>query len=173
MKIAALTLAALMTIASAPTSAARFEQAGVSHCSTRSTVSFLKAGDPNFREVVQQLNDYFGLGPFVGVPKVKPLDATVVPASATTLRVDVRTKVCSKPGSKSSGQDVGIMNTCEELGCVDDLGPYYSNLPTGSQVKITSCGNNVEVSRRYTKDDNGDWVLVAYSSVMVDECRIE
>lgn len=109
----------------------------------------------------------------LGVPGVPPGD--VVRSDTEILIISTEIVVCeSSPRSRNSRDALPSLTAsdCNYVGCIEDLGPDYSDMPPGSTVKISTCSNNVQTERRYTKSSSGNWVLLEYSTVYVEECRL-
>lgn len=164
-----------MTLAIGAQSSSANASGKVSSCRAQSDEYRYRSSDGNFRVVAERINTFFSPGGNVkvGVPGVPTGD--VVRADTEILIISTEIVVCeSSPRSRNSRGALPTVTTsdCNYVGCVEDLGPDYSDMPPGSTVKISTCSNNVQTERRYTKSSSGNWVLLEYSTVYVEECRL-
>lgn len=145
--------------------------ARVESCTAKVDTFNLNAADKSFVAAAARINQAFGVVR-KGIAKNVPA-GPAVPRGTERLSIKAETINCinSKSAVKSKPPAPLTLSSCNYVGCVESLGPDYSAMPIGSTVTISTCGSNVSTTRSYTKDHDGEWVMVSFRQEFGTQCE--
>ncbi len=170
---ACLHVSTLLAAGLALVSTSEAQAASHSACSTTRQVTTAQRGEPEFAQLVHQLNRYFSRPdkarsemPEGAVPP-RPL----VAPSATRLRVEAEYTFCAEGRTADPMASTQLTATsCNEGRCEQDPTAAYDHLPSGSEVSIVTCGSGTFAQRVYAKDSNDLWEMTRYSQKQSNSC---